>query len=210
MTLPPDKSPDPISGGKSIEPPGAGVGKPPGDFASYTEGGYRTSTTPPSGATPLELASNPSLNQTIPTYDSLLAQSKTTQDSLGYVEKQLNTKNLKLKHAHTLILNEKLDSANNYLQQAAVRLGAAPLSSPNTAGLSGIAKFLAMINHGQDQMASVQSQIAELAKKPGELNPGAMLAIQVKMSQAQQEVEYSSMLLGKVIQSITQILNTQL
>jgi flagellar biosynthesis/type III secretory pathway ATPase len=37
-----------------------------------------------------------------------------------------------------------------------------------------------------------------------------MMYMQIKMSQAQQEIEFSSTLLGKVIDSIKQVLNTQL
>jgi len=37
-----------------------------------------------------------------------------------------------------------------------------------------------------------------------------MMAVQIKMGLAQQEIEYTSTLLSKVIQSVTQVINTQL
>ena len=78
-------------------------------------------------------------------------------------------------------------------------------------GLTGIPRFLAMVNQGQDQLAAVQKQIDDLSKKsPDQINPGEMMSIQVKMGLAQQEIEYTSILLSKVIQSVTQIINTQL
>ncbi len=77
-------------------------------------------------------------------------------------------------------------------------------------GLSGISRFIAMVNDGQDQLAEIQEQLKNMSAKGGQINPGEMMSIQVKMGLAQQEIEYSSTLLGKVIQSLTQIINTQL
>ena len=67
-----------------------------------------------------------------------------------------------------------------------------------------------MLGDGQDQLMSIQDKMKELSAKEGGISPTDMMLIQVKMTQAQQEIEYSSTLLGKVIQSITQLLQTQL
>jgi hypothetical protein len=67
-----------------------------------------------------------------------------------------------------------------------------------------------MLGDGQDQLMAVQKQIKTLSESEGGISPADMMYLQVKMGQAQQEIEYSSTLLGKVIQSITQLLQTQL
>ena len=77
-------------------------------------------------------------------------------------------------------------------------------------GLSGVARFIAMINEGQDQLVQVQAQLKKMAASGANVNPGDMMSVQVKMGLAAQEIEYTSQLLGKVIQSVTQLLNTQL
>ena len=67
-----------------------------------------------------------------------------------------------------------------------------------------------MINDGQDQLAQVQEMLKKLSASGDSISPGDMMSIQVKMGLAQQEISYTSTLLGKVIQSITQLMNTQL
>jgi hypothetical protein len=49
-----------------------------------------------------------------------------------------------------------------------------------------------------------------MSKHPDSLNPADMLLVQVKMNQASNEVQFSTTLMGKVIDSIKQILSTQL
>jgi flagellar hook-basal body complex protein FliE len=77
-------------------------------------------------------------------------------------------------------------------------------------GVSGVARFIAMINDGQDQLAQVQAQLKKMSADGTSVNPGDMMSVQVKMGLAQQEISYTSTLLGKVIQSITQLMSTQL
>ena len=52
--------------------------------------------------------------------------------------------------------------------------------------------------------------LKKLSASGDSISPGDMMSIQVKMGLAQQEISYTSTLLGKVIQSITQLMNTQL
>jgi flagellar biosynthesis/type III secretory pathway ATPase len=57
---------------------------------------------------------------------------------------------------------------------------------------------------------AVQQKLKSLAASNKPINPADMMLVQIKMSQAQQEIEYSTTLLGKVIDSLKQIINTQL
>lgn len=217
MTVPPDRSPDRISPDKSPESVGKQIvpGKTPEGFESYMQGTSQAKAPPgtpgaPGGPTPMDMARPPTVSTAGISFNSLLAQAKTAQDSLGTVEQQLNDKNLKLKRSQSHLVRQKLGDANSYLQAAGSKLGVDPTPSNVKPGTSGITRFIAMVNDGQDQLAEVQKQLAEMSARGGEINPGEMMAVQVKMGLAQQEIEYTSTLLGKTIQSITQLMNTQL
>jgi hypothetical protein len=214
LTTPPDKSPDSISGGKSIEPTTKSVpsGKPPEGFDTHMQGKMQTpSSQQVSGPTPMDVVKAQPIASANVSLASIDTQAKNAKDSLGIVEKQLKDPNLKLKRSQSHLVKQKLGDANAHIQAAASKLGAEAKEDAASQGLTGIPRFLAMVNHGQDQLMSVHKQIEELSKKgPDQINPGEMMSIQVKMGLAQQEIEYTSVLLSKVIQSITQIINTQL
>lgn len=213
----PDKSPDRISPGKpaeSLEKPMT-AGQTPTGFDSYMQGTGQSKTLPgtpaaPGGPTPMEVARGPSISSSGISFDSILAQAKQTQDSLGTVEKQLNDQNLKLKRSQSHLVRQKLGDANSYLRTAGSKLGVDVPEGKMPAGASGIARFIAMVNDGQNQLAEVQAMLKKMSADGTSINPGEMMSVQVKMGLAQQEISYTSTLLGKVIQSITQLMSTQL
>jgi hypothetical protein len=49
-----------------------------------------------------------------------------------------------------------------------------------------------------------------MRKSGNQMSPADFLIVQIRMSQAQQEIEYSSLLLGKVIDSIRTTLSIQI
>jgi len=171
---------------------------------------FAQSATGATGPTPMDLANPASVQKGTPTFDSLLGQSRTAQDGLGTVSQQLNYPNLKLNRPQTHLLKRHLQDNNEHLSKVAGQLGVntPPMevgSSSNT-----IARFLTWVGHGQDTLTSVQDKLQEISKKPDSLNPADMMLVQVKMNQAQNEIQYSTMLLSKVIDSLKQILQTQL
>ena len=145
-----------------------------------------------------------------PTMNSIMQQAKSVQDSLGTVHDQLNTPNLKLKRSQAHLLKNKLSNAHGYIQQAAEKTGVQPSTPDIATGTSPIGRFIAYINDGQDQLIQVQQQLQKMSAHGGQLNAAEMLSVTVKMNLAQQEITYSSTLLGKVIDSIKQLMNTQL
>lgn len=207
--IPPDKSPDRISPDKPIEP----VEKPltqqtPTGFESHMKGGPAPQPGV-GGPTPMEVAKGAGFGGT-PTFQSIQAQAKTAQDSLGAVAEKLNDKNLKLKRSQALLVRQKLTDAQTHIRAAGAKLGveAPPFKSP--AGASGITKFLGWVNDGQEQLLAAQQQLSQLGASGKEINPADMLTIQVKMGLAQQEIEYTSTLLSKVIDAVKQTINIQL
>jgi hypothetical protein len=212
-TTPPDKSPDRITPGQSLGPiekpttPGAGGA----DFQSYMQGTPASSKPNAAGGpNPLDLSRGNAFSSGPPSYNSILAQSQTVQDTLGTVKEQLNTKNLKFKRSQAHLMKNKLSDANEHIRSATGKLGidTAPLKMPH--GSNPIDRFLAYIDDGQDQVAAVQKRIGELSANGAQMTPADMMFLQVKMGLAQQEIEYSTTLLGKVIESIKTVINTQL
>lgn len=208
----PDRSPDRITPGKALEPDTTIRQQPGTEFQSFMQGtpAKAPGATPTMAPTPMEMSRASSLQAAGPTVNSLIEQSRNAQDALGTVHDQLNTPNLKLKRSQAHLLRNKLGDANTYVRAAAGKLGidTPPMKMPANSG--ALERFMAYVNDGQDKMASIQGKLTELAGTNGEIRPGDMMLVQIKMAQAQQEIEYSSTLLSKVIDSIKQILNIQL
>jgi hypothetical protein len=141
---------------------------------------------------------------------ALVAQSRTIQDTLGQIESQAKTPNLKLKRSQTHLLKSKLQSANEHLRATSDKLGIAqsPFKMPSEA--TGIDRFLAYINDGQAQIEKVQKKLKDISASGQPMKSSDFLLVQVKMAQAQQEIEYSSVLLSKVVDSIKSVVNIQL
>ncbi len=212
MAVPPDQSPERITPGRAprepLEKP-IPSGKPQTNFESHMEG-TRAQQSTAGTPTPMDVARSPAISASGISFDSILAQGKQAQDTLGTVEDQLKNKNLKLKRSQSHLIRQKLGDANNYIRAAGSKLGIKMSEGKMPPGLSGIARFIAMINDGQDQLAGVQAQLKKMAASGANINPGEMMSVQVKMGLATQEIEYTSTLLGKVISSITMLMNTQL
>lgn len=216
MSFSADKTPDRITPGKAPEPlaPSTPSGGAPTEFDRYMQGsGGRT---PPgmqaaqTGPTPMEMAKGASISTSGISFDSLLAQAGQVQDSLGTVEKQLGNQNLKLKRSQTHLVRQKLGDAGTHIRAAASKMGLNLEEGKVPSGLDTLSRFIAMVNDGQDQLSQVQEQLKKMSASGANVNPGDMLSIQVKMGIANQEIQYTTTLLGKVIQSFTQLLNTQL
>jgi hypothetical protein len=212
-----EKIPDPITPGKSLEPTGKPItpGQAPAGFESYMQGTAQPKTPPGTpqaagGPTPMDMAQGPSISTAGLSLDSILAQAKNTQDSLGIVDRQLKDKNLKLKRSQSHLVKQKLGDANSYIRASGSKLGLNLPEAKLPPVSAGVTRFIAMVNDGQNQLVEVQEQLKKMSEHGDKISPGDMMSIQVKMGLAQQEISYTSTLLGKVIQSITQILNTQL
>ena len=215
--MPVDTSPTgPITPKKPLEPEKP-VSQPPSSFESYMQdaGGQsrvgQPGTTPAQGAPGPSEVRPPTVPQAgAPTFDSLLGQARNVQDGLGTVQQQLKSPNMKLKRSQAHLVKHKLQDTNTHLRAAADKLGVETPAQQSAAGASPIGRFLAYIGDGQDIISSVQLKLSDLSKSNEPINPATMLFAQIKLGQAQQELEYSTTLLGKVMDSIKTIMNTQL
>lgn len=217
MTIPetpsPDKSPDRITGAKPLEADQAirqsskGTG-----FESYMQQGSapKGTTETPGALTPMDITRPSNMRMEGPTTNSLLAQAKVARDSLGTVEGQLNTPNLKFKRSQAHLLKNKLTDAQTYSRTAAAKLGVETPPMKPPAGSSPLDRFLSYVGDGQDQFLAIQKKLQDMAAAGKPIHPADMMLVQSKMALAQQEIEYSSTLLSKVISSITTIMGIQL
>lgn len=205
----------------ATSPIGQETGKLPNQsFQSYMERantaqipGAPGSQTPSSAASPFDLAAGgkPPLS-TGPTMQSLLAQTTQAHTALGDISNALSTPNLKLKQSQKYLLKNKLTSANANLRSANAKLGVNPLPEETEAPSDGgpIGKFLSYVTDGQNQLEAAQQQLKSMNKTGENINPAQLLLVQLKLNKAQQEIEYSSIMLSNAVSDIKMLFGIQL
>ncbi len=209
-TPPPDQTPGRISPAKSLEPDRMSSGA---SFQSYmqTSAPAPVQAAPSSSAvTPMQLAQGAAPTQGPTSVATLITQARSAQDTLGTVAQQLGQQNLKIKRSQAHLLRNKLTDANTYLRSATQKLGMEPPEAQNPTGVSTAGRFLAYIGEGQDMLGQIQAKLKEMGASKTPINPSELLLVQVKMNQAQQEIEYSATLTAKLIESIKTLLTVQL
>lgn len=160
-------------------------------------------------ASPFDLPGHPSGLPTAPTLDTLLQQTKSAQLTLGDINSQLNTPNLRLKQSSKYLLRNKLSDANAHLLTANGKLGA-EIPQPSVIPSGPLGKFVGLVTDGQNQLVAAQKQLQSLQAKGAHLTPADLLLVQVKLNMAQQEMEYSSVVLAKAVEDIKTLFSVQL
>ncbi len=189
-----------------------GISKPDTSaFQSYKEQApSATSSTQATQTTPMDLATKTGISTT-PSYQSLLSQATNAQDTLGEIQKNLQVPNLKLKKSQIDLLNTKLTNANKYLKTANEKMGAkVPEQTKVAKGADPLTKFVGLVTDGQNKLYEANKALQNIKAGQGSLQPTDMLLIQIKLAQAQQEIEYSSVLLSQVVSSLKTILGIQI
>jgi hypothetical protein len=198
----------PITPGEEKVP----VGQP---FSSFMQEG-KDMQTPVSGKAPMVSpfdlpAHGTPLATSAPTFDTVLNQVKNAQSTLDDLNTNLTTPGLRLKPSTKYLVKNKLQDANVNFRVANAKLGAEiPDERPMSEFKGPLGKFLALVQDGQQQMESAQSQLKDLKDKGQNLQPADFLVIQVKMNKAQQELEYSSVLLSTAVSALKQLMQVQL
>ena len=164
------------------------------------------------GPSPLDLASGTMQPlQVGPTNESIMSQMHSTSSVLGDLQNRLSQKNLNLKQSHKYLLKNKLSSAHQNIQTVASKMGAETTQPPALMSRSNpVHKFLGLLSDSQAQLSGAQAKIQELNSQGQAMSPGELLLIQVKLAKAQQELEYSSVLLSTATSDIKTLFNIQL
>lgn len=207
-------NPEQVEPSKSAGPTPSTTPPDKGAFQSQMQGaGTPQAGAQQKGVTPMELTENPQAMQTQgPSMQSVVGQINTTQSNIADIKNNLqNNPNLKFKRSQEYLMRNKLTDAQEHIQSASNKVGA-PVVPPKqiAAGEGPVGKFIGMVSDGENQLAAAQQKLEDLQKEGKTLNPADLMIIQVKLSQAQQELNYTSILLSKVVESFKQMMNIQL
>jgi flagellar hook-basal body complex protein FliE len=145
-----------------------------------------------------------------PSLGTIMSQVQLAQSTMGDLQSQLSYPGLKLKASEKYVVQNKLSDANTSFKAVNQKLGS-PLAEPPTSEATGpLAKFLDYVSDGVNQMESAKRQIAQLKNKGHSLNPADFLLIQIKMNKAQQELDFTSVLVSKAVENFKTLMNIQL
>ena len=179
---------------------------------------------------PFDLAQNGAkMNPVVPSQNTVLAQIQLAQNTMARIQEQASYPNLKLKSSQKNIIKSKLSSASTSFKSAHTKFDKSLLeqdgdSSRNPSkGLSltstedssaqekgPMSSLFDYVTAGLNEMDAVKQLVSDIGNKRGNLNPGDFLLIQIKLAKAQQELEFTSGLLSKVVEDFKMIMNIQL
>lgn len=144
-----------------------------------------------------------------PSFETMQQSLNASKVNLDDMSNQIQTPGLKIKTQDRDALLNNLGQANDNLRAANTKLGVNP--GPEPKPLEGpLGAFVSLINGGAQQIAQAKQQLVNISQTPDTLNPAEMLMVQVKMNQAQQQIEFSSVLLSKVVDDFKQLMNVQI
>jgi hypothetical protein len=144
-----------------------------------------------------------------PSLNTVQSQLVNAQSNISDMQAQMQTPGLKIRAQDKDLLTKNMSSATDNLRAANGKLGVNPGPMPEP--LTGpLGKFMSLINDGSSQIAGAKQKLADFAHSNGTLNPAELLLVQVKINQAQQQIEFSSMLLSKAVDDFKQLMNIQI
>ncbi len=160
---------------------------------------------------PFDLAKGTPPIAQAPNLNTLTNQINSAQSTMGDLNKQLNYPDLKLKSSQKYLLKNKLTDVNSQLRAANGKMGAQIPPEPVATKFHGpLGKFLGYLSDGQAQLESAKNQLQSLKDKGQQLTPGDFLLVQVKMNKAQQELDFSSVLLSNAVQDFKMLMQVQI
>lgn len=140
----------------------------------------------------------------------IVAQAQEVISKMSEIKEQLALPEQGIKPAYQNLLKNKLTHINDNLR---IALSAAGVESvpPPTHVLSNnpIDRFLGFLTDGQAQLQGIAKEVQSFGNNKTNLNPAAMLAVQIKVGFIQQELEFFSSVLNKALESTKTIMNVQ-
>lgn len=143
-----------------------------------------------------------------PTQESINQQMDQTKSSLNDIHEKLAQTNAQLKPSQAKLIKGKLQAAHAHLSTAAKALNITPTkpkSSPNP-----LEDFMNLTMSAQSTFGKASGQIRKIASEGNQIQPAQMLLLQTEFMKAQQNLEYSSMMISKVVEGFKTMINTQL
>ena len=128
-----------------------------------------------------------------------------------YLQNKLQTPNLNLKSSQKYLLRNKLTEANDQIRSAATKAGVdVGPPTPEMSSQNPLNRFLGLLSDGQHQMDTAQQNLAQISQSGDTINPGQLLLVQTKLAKAQQELEYSSIIVNNAVSDVKMLFNVQL
>lgn len=147
------------------------------------------------------------------TYQTLVSQTQEAVSKITEIKKLLASPDVRLKDSTSKLLRGKLDHIYDNLKVALSHAGLeynpTAAAAPEGTHPNPIARFLGFLTDGQFQLQNLGAELQATTATRKELSPVNMLAIQVKVTQIQQELELFTSLLSKGLESIKTIMNIQ-
>ena len=146
--------------------------------------------------------------------DAIKTQAKGLISQLDQVKTQLSQSQGEIKPSYQTLLRNRLSHIDDNLKIALSKVGIEnPPSAPTTGTATGNAnplqRFITMVSNSQHQLEHLSGTVDQLNANGGQITPANMLAIQIKMSYVQQQIELFTSLLNKALESTKTIMNVQ-
>jgi hypothetical protein len=146
-----------------------------------------------------------------PSFETLSSQTNNISSTLGDINSQLNTPNLKLKASTKYLVKNKLADATEHLKAFNAQIGAEPIKEADPGTFKGpLGRFLGYVQNGSAMMEQAKMQLQNLKDKGENMNAGDFLLIQSKLAKGQQLLEFTSVLLSNAVSDIKQLMQVQL
>jgi hypothetical protein len=199
------------------------IGEEPGSLASSTQSfssfmqnapvSSEIQTAKSQMISPFELAQQgPKSGLVAPNLGTIMSQVQLAEGTMSGIQNQLSYPDLKLKGSQKFVVKNKLSDVNDSLRSANAKLGAPEASATAiSSGATGpLARYLDYVADGMNQLESAKRQIANLKTKGTSMSPADYLMIQIKMNKAQQELDFTTVLLSKAVDDFKTLMNVQL
>lgn len=144
--------------------------------------------------------------------EAIKTQAKEVISQLDHIKTQLSQTNTQIRPSYQTILHNRLTHIDDNLKIALSKAGVEYTPSvavhpePSTNPLH---RFINMVSNSQHQLENLHLTIDQLNMKGEQITPVNMLAIQIKMSFVQQQIELFTSLLNKALESTKTIMNVQ-
>lgn len=144
------------------------------------------------------------------TADDLIGQAKDAVSQIDKLKNQLAQPELQIRGSVQHLLKTKLSDINDNLKLAFAKAGLDYVEpDQKRAGPNPVRRFLDLLSHGQSQLESLSSHVQGLSARKDEISPADLLALQLKVSHVQQELEFFTALLNKSLESTKTLMNVQ-
>lgn len=147
------------------------------------------------------------------TPEDLKTQARELIAQIESTKTQLSSATSDIKPSYQVLMRNRLTHVDESLKIALSKAGVEyqpPVTAmTENASAKPLDRFLSYLTHGQYQLDHLSDIVSKLNSTHKQLTPANMLAIQIKVSQIQQEIELFTSLLNKALESTKTIMNVQ-